>query len=210
MPAAHRTFLHTRAANVQSYKPHAMEETYYWRCIAGDQLQDHCERVIGALNQSDTNPFHPVLHDLRSAIWTNLNGQALNEGQLLTRQMIDRGIAAQAIYGDFLQELSHLNHLYSPPLTRDSQPRSPSRTPTRNPRQRFSLLPLTDGPGSLSHDVFGTRPAVATTTDAATHPHHSSNGKRKRPFVDRQCSHQRHPEILRQRFPRLFIGNPKQ
>ena len=137
MPAAHRTLLHTRAANVQSYKPHAMEETYYWRCIAGDQLQDHCERVIGALNQSDTNPFHPVLHDLRSAIWKNLNRQALNEDQLLTRQMIDRGIAAQAIYGDFLQELFHLSHLYSPPLTGDSQPRSPLRTPTRNPRQLF-------------------------------------------------------------------------
>ena len=50
------------------------------------------------------------------------------------RQMIDRGIAAQAIYGDFLQELSHSNHLYSRPLSGDSQPRSPSRTPTRNPR----------------------------------------------------------------------------
>ena len=151
MSATHRTLLHTRAANVQSYKLHAMEETYYWRCIAGDQLQDHCERVIRALNQSDINPFHPVLYDLRSAIWKNLNRQALNEGQLLTRKMIDRDIAAQAIYGDFLQKLSHLNHLYSPPLTGDSQPRSPSRTPTQNPRQRFSLLPLTDGPGTLSY-----------------------------------------------------------
>ena len=137
MPTAHRTPLHTRAANVQSYKPHAMEDTYHWRCIAGDQLQDHCERVIGVLNPSDTNLFHPVLQDLRSAIRKNLNRQALNEGQLLTRQMIDRGIAAQAIYGDFLQELSHLSHLYLPPLTGDSQPRSPLRTPTWNPRQRF-------------------------------------------------------------------------
>ena len=102
MPAAHRTLMHTRAANVQSYKPHAMEETYYWRCTTGDQPQDHCERVIGVLNPSDTNLFHPVLHDLRSAFRKNLNKQALNEGQLLTRQMIDRGIAAQAIYGDFL------------------------------------------------------------------------------------------------------------
>ena len=31
-----------------------------------------------------------------------------------------------------------------------------------------------------------------------------------RSFADRQCSHQRHPEVLRQRLPRVFIGNPKQ
>ena len=28
MPAAHRTLMHTRAASVQYYKPHAMEEIY--------------------------------------------------------------------------------------------------------------------------------------------------------------------------------------
>ena len=28
-PAVHRTLMHTRAANVRYYKPHAMEETYY-------------------------------------------------------------------------------------------------------------------------------------------------------------------------------------
>ena len=182
MPAAHRTLLHTRAANVQSYKPHAMEETYYWRCIIGDQFQDHCERVIGVLNPFDTNPFHPVLHVLRSAIRKNLNRQALNEGQLLTRQMIDRGIAAQAIYGDVPQELSHLSHLYSPPLTGDPQPRSPSQTPTRNPRQRFSAVASYRRPRhpiSPMRHVFGT-PAVATTTVAAAHPHHSSRNNHKR------------------------------
>ena len=183
MSAAHRTLLHTRAANVQSYKPHAMEETYYCRCIAGDQLQDHRERDIGVLNPSDTNPFHPVLHDLRSAIQKNLIRQALNGGQLLTRQMINQGIAAQAIYGDFLQELSHWSHLYSSPLTGESQPRSPSRTPTRNPRQRFSAVASDRRPRhpiSPMRDVFGTRPAVATTTDAAAHPHHLPRNKHKR------------------------------
>ena len=132
MPAAHRTLLHTRAASVQSYKPHAMEDTYYWRSITGDQLQDHCERVIGVLNPSDSNPFHPVLYSLRSAIRKNLNSRALNEGQLLTRQMVDRGTATQAIYGDFLQELSQLSHMYSPPLIRASQTDGPSRTPIGN------------------------------------------------------------------------------
>ena len=187
MSAAHRTLLHTRAANVQSYKPHAMEETYYCRCIAGDQLQDHRERDIGVLNPSDTNPFHPVLHDLRSAIQKNLNRQALNRGQLLTRQMINQGIAAQAIYGDFLRELSHWSHLYSPPLTGESQPRSPSRTPTRNPRQRFSAVASDRRPRhpiSPMRDVFGTRPAVATTTDAAAHPHHLPRNKHKR-YLDK-------------------------
>ena len=182
MPAAHRTLLHTRAANVQSYKPRAMEETYYWRCIAGDQLQDHCEKVIGVLNPSDTNSFHPVLHDLRSAIRKNLNRQALNEGQLLTRQMVDRGIAAQAIYGDFIQERSHLSHLYSPPLTGDSKPGSPSRTLTRNPRRRFSAIASDRRPRhpiSPMRDVFGTRPAVAPTTDSAFHSNHSSRNKHK-------------------------------
>ena len=40
-----------------------------------------------------------------------------------------------------------------------------------------------------------------------THP--SSKGKRKRSFADHQYIHQRHPEVLRQPFPRIFIGNPK-
>ena len=40
MPAAHRPFMHKRAANVQYYKPHVMEETYCWRTVAGDQLDD--------------------------------------------------------------------------------------------------------------------------------------------------------------------------
>lgn len=72
--------MHTRAASVQYYKPHAMEETYYWRTVAGDQLQDHCVRIIGVLNSSDTNPFHPVLFNLRTAIRIDLNRRALNEG----------------------------------------------------------------------------------------------------------------------------------
>ena len=29
------------------------------------------------------------------------------------------------------------------------------------------------------------------------------------PFADRQCSYQRRLEVLRQRLPKLFIGNPK-
>ena len=151
MPAAHRTLMPTKAANVQSYKPHAMKETYYWRCITGGQLLDHCERVIGVLNPSDTNPFHSVLHGFRAAIRKNLHKRALNEGQLLTRQMIDRGIAAQAMYRDFLQELSHLSHLYSPPLAEDFSPRSPSRTQPGTQGSASQLLPLTDGPGTLSH-----------------------------------------------------------
>ena len=175
MPAAHRTLMPTKAANVQSYKPHAMKETYYWKCITGGQLLDHCERVIGVLNPSDTNPFHSVLHGFRAAIRKNLHKRAPNEGQLLTRQMIDRGIAAQAMYRDFVQELSHLSHLYSPPLAEDFSPRSPSRTPTRNPRQRFSAVASDRRPRhpiSPMRDVFGTRPAYGTTTDTAAHPHH--------------------------------------
>ena len=187
MPEAHRTLVHTKAAYVQSYKPHAMEETYFWSCITGDQLLDHCERVIGVLNPSDTNPFHPVLHGLRSATRKNLHKRALNEDQLLTPQMIDRGIAAQTMYGDFLQEPSHLSHLYSPPLAEDFSPRSPSRTPTRNPRQRFSAVASDRRPRhpiSPMRDVFGTRPADGTTTDAAAHPHHPPRNKHKR-FLDK-------------------------
>ena len=80
MTAANRTLMHTRAASVQYYKPHAMEETYYWRSVAGDQLQDHCEKIIGVLNPSDTNPFHPVLFNLCSAIQNDFNRRELNEG----------------------------------------------------------------------------------------------------------------------------------
>ena len=53
MSVAHRTFMHKRAANAQYYRPHAMEETYYWRTVASDQLENHCERIIGVLNPSD-------------------------------------------------------------------------------------------------------------------------------------------------------------
>ena len=97
MPAAHRTLMRTRADSVQTTNPHAMEETHYWRSVAGDQLQDHCGRIVGVLNPSDTNPFHPVLFNLHSATRNDLNSRALNEGQLLSGKMIDRGIAAQTI-----------------------------------------------------------------------------------------------------------------
>ena len=183
MSAAHRTLLHTRAASVQSYKPHAMEDTYYRRSITGDQLQDHCERVIGVLNPSDSNPFHPVLYSLRSAIRKNLNSRALNEGQLLTRQMVDRGTATQAIYGDFLQELSQLSHMYSPPLIRASQTDGPSRTPIGNPRQRFSAVAPDRRPRhpiSPMRDVLGTRHARATSTATAAQSHLPSRNKHKR------------------------------
>ena len=126
MAAALRTLMHTRAASVQYYKPHAMEETYYWRTVAGDQLQDHCVRIIGVLNPSDINPFHPVLFNLRTAIRNDLNRRALNEGQLLSDKMVDRGIAGQTIYGNFLSEISHLSHLYAPTLTGDPQPTVPA------------------------------------------------------------------------------------
>ena len=78
MPAFRRTLMHTRAANVQHYKPRAMEKTYYWRTVEGDQLEDHCETIVGVLNPSDKNQFHPVLFNLRSAIRDNLNRQPLN------------------------------------------------------------------------------------------------------------------------------------
>ena len=183
MSAAHRTLLHTRVASVQSYKPHAMEDTYYWRSITGDQLQDHCERVIGVLNPSDSNPFHPVLYSLRSAIRKNLNSRALNEGQLLTRQMVDRGTATQAIYGDFLQELSQLSRMYSFPLIRASQTDGPSRTPIGNPRQRFSAVAPDRRPRhpiSPMRDVLGTRHAGATSTATAAQSHLPSRNKHKR------------------------------
>ena len=99
IPAAHRTLMHTRPPNVHYYKPHAMEETYYWKTLAGDQLEDHCERIIGVLNPSDKNPFHPVFFNLRSAIRDDLNRWPLNGGQILLGHMVDRGIMAHTIYG---------------------------------------------------------------------------------------------------------------
>ena len=41
MPAAHRTLTHTKAANIHYYKPHVMEETYYWRTVG---LLENCRR----------------------------------------------------------------------------------------------------------------------------------------------------------------------
>ena len=165
-----------------------MEETYYWRTVAGDQLEDQCERIIGVLNPSDKNTFHPVLFNLRSAIRDNLNRRSLNEGQLLLGNMVNRGIMAHTIYGNLFKQISHLSHLYSPPLTGDSQPRNPSRPPIRSPRQRFSAVasdrrsrPLI----SPMQGIFGAQSAVALPTAAAVHPHPFSKGKRKRSFDDR-------------------------
>ena len=74
------------------------------------------------------------------------------------------------------------------------------------------LLLQTDAPDPhLTHGrYFGVRSVVVPPTATTFQPHPSSKGKRKRSFADRQCSHQRHPEVLRQRFPRLFINSPKQ
>ena len=102
--------------------------------------------------------------------------------------MVGRGIATQAIYGNFLQELSHLSHLYLSLLTGDSQPGSPFQTPTRDPRQHSSAVASGRRPRhpiSPMRDVFGNRRAVATSTAAAAKPHHSSKDKRKRSFDDR-------------------------
>ena len=136
--AAHYcTLMHTRAAYVQYYKLHVMEEKYDWRTVAGDQIEDHCRRVIGVLNPSDRNPFHPVLFNLRSAIREDLNRQALTEGQLLLDNMASRGITAHTIYGNFLNQIPQLSNLYSPPLVMHLRSRNLSRPQTRSPRQRF-------------------------------------------------------------------------
>ena len=42
MLGSHRTLMHTRVSHVQHYKPDAIKEIYYWRTVAGDQLEDHC------------------------------------------------------------------------------------------------------------------------------------------------------------------------
>ena len=140
MPVAHRTLMHTRAANIRYYKPHAAEKTYYWRTVAGDQLKDHCEWIIGVLNPSDKNPFHPVVFNLRSAIRDDLNRWPLNEGQLLLDNMVNRGITTHTIYENFLKQISHPSQLYLSPLTVDSQPPNTSHPPTRSPRQRLSAV----------------------------------------------------------------------
>ena len=67
-------------------------------------------RVIDDLNPSDKHPFHPVLN-LRSAIREGINRQAFNESQLLLDNILNRGITAQTIYGNFLKQLSHLSNL---------------------------------------------------------------------------------------------------
>ena len=190
IPAAHRILMHTKT-NVQYYKPHAMKETYYWRTVAGDQLEDHYERIIRVLIPSDKNPFHPVFFNLRSAIRDDLNRRPLNEGQLLLGNMVDRGITAHTMYGNFLKQISHLSHLYPPPLTEDSQPRHPSRPPVRSPRQRFSTVASyrrSRRPISPIRDIFGAQSAVASPTAAAAHPHPSSKVKSKRSFDDRVLS----------------------
>ena len=74
------------------------------------------------------------------------------------------------------------------------------------------LLLQIDAPDPhLTHGrYFEVRSAAAPPTATAFKLHPSLKGKRKRSFTDHQWSYQRHPEVLRQRFPRLFIGNPKQ
>ena len=152
MPAVHRTLIHTRATHVQYYKPHAMEETYYWTIIAGKQLENLFERIIGVLNPSDKNPFNPVLFNIRAAVRDDLNMQPLNEGQLLLDDIVNRGITAHTIYGNFLKKISYLSRPYSPPLIVDSQPRNPSCPPTRSPRQQLPSIALsyTRGPPTSS------------------------------------------------------------
>ena len=170
MPAAHRTLMHTRAAHIQYYKPHAMEEIYYWRTIAGDQLEDHCRRVIDVLNPFDTNPFHPVLFSPCTSFREDLNREALNEGQPLLDNMVNRGNIAHTIYGNFLTQISHLSSLYTYPPTIYSQLRNPHRPPPRGPRQHFSAVASdrrSRPPTIPMRYIFGVQ-SVATPSSAAT------------------------------------------
>ena len=180
--------MHTRASHVQYYKPHAMKEAYDWRTVAGNLLEDDCKRVIGVLNPSDKNPFHPVLFNLRSPIREDLNIQVLNEDRLFLDCMVNRGITAHTIYGNFLKQISHLSNIYSLPLAMHSQPRNPFRSPTCSPRQRFSTVASNRRfrPAiSPLRDIFGVHSAAAPRAAAAFQPHPFSKGKRKRSFADR-------------------------
>ncbi|CAN0352435.1 unnamed protein product [Ascophyllum nodosum] len=187
MSAAHRTLMHTRAAHVQYYKPHAMEETYYWRTVTGGQLEDHCRRVIGVLNPSDTNPFEPILFNLRKSIRDDLNKRALSEGQLLEDHMVNRGIIAHNIYGRFLEDISDLSNLYTFPPAVHSQ-LNPQRPPPRGRSQRFSAVASnrhSRSPTPPVRDIFHVQSAVATSSASAFQAHPSAKGKRKRSFTER-------------------------
>ena len=179
MPATLRTLMHSRAASIQYYKPHAMEEIYYWRIVTSKELQAHCVTIIGVFSPSDTNPFHPVL----------FNRRALNEGQLLSDQMIDRGVAAQTIYGNFLSEIFHLSHLYASSLIGDSQPSSLPRTHARNLWRSTRSAP--------THSRRGPPPSP-TERQAQKHLRRSD-----------QRHQERHQErVLGQRSSRFPIGKP--
>ena len=117
--------------------PHDRRD-YCWRTVAGDQFEDHCRRVVGVLDPSDTNPFHPALFILRTSVWEGLNKEALNEEQLLLDSMVNGDNIAHTMYGSFLKHISHLGNLYTCPPAMYSQSRSPPSPPPRSPRQRFS------------------------------------------------------------------------
>ena len=70
----------------------------------------------------------------------DFNRQALDEGQLLLDNMVNRGITVHTIYENFVKQISHSNNLHTPPSAMHSEPRNPPRPLYRAPRQRFSAV----------------------------------------------------------------------
>ena len=187
LPAAHCTLMHSRAPHVQYHKPHAIVETCYWS-ITREQLKDRCWGVIRVLNPSDTNPFYPVLFNLRTSIREVLSKETLNQGQLLENHMVNGGITVHSVYRSFLNQIFLLSNLYPFPPAMHSQPRNPPRLPPRGPRQRFSAVISNQHsrpPNRPMRDIFGDQYTAAPSSAATFQLYLSSKGKHKRSLTER-------------------------
>ena len=128
--------------------------------------------------------------------------------------MVDRGIAAQTIYGNFLSEISHLSHLYSPPPDRGLPATQPSPNPNQEPQATLlsgCLRPTAPAP-HLTHARYLWRSTRSGPTYSRRGPPSSPTERQAQMHLRRsgQRHHQRHQErVLGRRFSKSPAGKPQ-
>ena len=107
MAAARRLVLHMRAVTADETKPHASEEQYFWRYVAGKHVSELCERAVNLFftSESDRNGLEALLVQIGTEIKQQLTPMHVHAGKLLSAYMVARGRVAHGIFDRLVKAL---------------------------------------------------------------------------------------------------------
>ena len=100
-----RVMMHRRVATVNAHHPYLVEEEYFRKVIANDELKKPCRRIIGVVAPTNTYEFNADLFHAKTRL-EQLSYHPINMGQLLSQEKDQRGQLAQKTYGRFFEFIS--------------------------------------------------------------------------------------------------------